>query len=197
MKYSDANKIVKWADDLDGVFTMPDLKVLFAERTEAALYKKLIGLIEEKLLVKVKRGLYATPTTSLAVISNRINPDAYISTGTVLARNMIIGSVPAYKLQAVKVGRPRIYKFDMGIIEHLSIAPDLFFGFSLCDGLKYASSEKAFIDACYYRYKGKRFSFDLDSDINKEALDANLISHYLTKYDERFIRFFRNLWGPL
>lgn len=194
MKYSDANKIVKWADDLDGVFTMSDLKVLFAERTEAALYKKLTGLIEEKLLVKVKRGLYVTPTTSLAVISNRINPDSYISTGTVLARNMIIGSVPAYKLQAVKVGRPRIYQFDMGIIEHLSIAPDLFFGFSLCDGLKYASSEKAFIDACYYRYKGRRFSFDLDSDINKEALNPDLISQYLTKYDERFINFFSGLW---
>ena len=194
MKYDDANKINKWADDLGGVFTMSDLKVLFAERTEAALYKKLTGLIEEKLLVKVKRGLYATPTTSLAVISNRINPDSYISTGTVLARNMIIGSVPAYKVQAVKVGRPRIYKFDMGIIEHLSIAPDLFFGFSLCDGLKYASSEKAFIDACYYRYKGRRFSFDLDSDINKEALNPDLISQYLTKYDERFINFFRSLW---
>ena len=197
MKYSDANKISKWADDLDGVFAMSDLKVLFSERTESALYKKLTGLIEERLLVKVMRGLYATPATSLAVISNRINPDSYISTGTVLARNMIIGSVPAYKIQAIKVGRPRVYKFDTGIIEHLSIAPNLFLGFSLCNGLKYASSEKAFIDACYYRYKGKSFSFDLGSDVDLDALDSTLIAQYLTRYEKRFVMFFRKIWGVL
>ena len=194
MKYSDANKIIKFADELDGVFTMPDLKVLFSERTDAALYKKLVGLIEEKLLVKVMRGLYAVPETSLDIISARIYPDSYISTGTVLARNMVIGSIPAYKLQAVKVGRPRVYEFDMGIIEFLSIAPELFFGFTLFDGIKYASAEKAFIDTCYYQYKGRRFSFDIDSDVNKDSLNSELISKYLTKYDKRFVCFFNKLW---
>jgi len=195
MKYSDVNKINSFADDLGGVFTMSDLKVLFSERTEAALYKKLVGLIEEKLLIKIMRGLYAVPDTPLDIICNRINPDSYISTGTVLARNMIIGSVPARKIEAVKVGRPRVYEFETGIIEYLGIAPGLFFGFDLCDGVRYATSEKAFIDACYYRYKGKLFSFDLDGDINKDALNGELISEYLTKYDKRFVTFFNRLWS--
>ena len=195
MKYSDVDKINRVVADLEGVFTMSDLKVLFSERTESALYKKLRGLVEEGVLIKVMRGLYAIPSASLAVISSRINPDSYISTGTVLARNMIIGSIPARKIEVVKVGRPRVYEFETGIIEYLSIAPELFFGFDVCDGVNYANSEKAFIDACYYRYKGRRFSFDIDSDINKGALNMELISEYLTKYDKRFVTFFNKLWG--
>jgi hypothetical protein len=38
------------------------------------------------MLFKVKRGIYATPEATLAAISNRIEPAAYISTGTVLAQ---------------------------------------------------------------------------------------------------------------
>ena len=195
MKHKDAKKIMTWSDNLEGVFTMPDLKVLFGERSEAALYKILTGLIEEKILVKVKRGLYATPDTSLAFISTRINPCSYISTGTVLAREMIIGSVPERKIQAIKIGTPRIYDFEMGIIEHLTISPRLFFGFDELNGIKYANPEKAFLDVCYFYYKGKRFSFDPDSDINSDALNSELIMKYLPKYDKRFRTFFKKRWN--
>ena len=195
MKFTDANKIARWSDNLNGVFTMSDLKVLFGERTEAALYKKLTGFVNEGLLVKVLRGVYATPDTSLEVISNRINSDSYISTGTVLAQNTIIGSIPGRKVQAVKIGRPKVYEFKMGTIEHLSITSGLFFGFDLINGIKYANPEKAFLDVCYYYYKGKRFSFDLDSDIDRNALDSELIEQYLKKYDKRFITFFRRRWS--
>jgi len=195
MKYIDTKKILEWSKDLNGVFSMSDLKVLFGEVTESALYKKLNALIEEKFLVKVIRGLYATPEASLEEISNRINPASYISMGTVLAKNIIIGSVPGRKVQAVTVGRPRIYECELGIIEHLSIAPRLFCGFQIINGVKYADSEKAFLDTWYFFYKGKQFSFDLDSDINKEALNSLLISKYLKKYDTRFVSFFKRSWN--
>ena len=195
MKYIDTQKILQWSRDLDGVFSMSDLKVLFGEVTESALYKKLNSLIEEKFLVKVIRGLYATPEASLEVISNRLNPSSYISMGTILAKNIIIGSVPSKKVQAVKVGRPRVYECALGTIEHLSIAPGLFCGFKIINGIKYADSEKAFLDACYFFYKGRQFSFDLDSDINKEALNSLLILTYLKKYDTRFVSFFKRSWG--
>lgn len=195
MKHIDTQKILRWSEDLNGIFSMSDLKLLFGEVTESALYKKLNSLVKEKLLVKVIRGLYATPETSLEIISNRINPASYISTGTILAKNMIIGSIPERKIQAVKVGRPRVYECELGTIEHLSIAPGIFCGFKVNNGIKYADSEKAFLDACYFFYKGKRFSFDLDSDINKDALNSLLISTYLRKYDKRFVSFFKRSWS--
>lgn len=194
MKSIDVKNIEKWTSELDGVITMPDLKVLFGGQSEAALFKKLEGALKENVLIKVKRGIYALPGTALEIISARINPDAYISTGTVLASKTIIGSVPARKIQAVKIGRPRIYECEAGIIEHLSINPDLYFGFETINGIKFASAEKAFLDVCYFYYKGKRFSFDPESDVNTGALQAGVISNYLSKYDRRFVSFFRRIW---
>jgi len=194
MKHIDVNKISTWAGELRNVFTMSDLKVLFGNQTEAALYKKLNGFVREGMLIKVMRGIYATPDAALDEISNRINPDAYISTGTVLSRNMVIGSIPAYRVQAMKTGRSRVYKCKLGVVEHLSIPPDMYFGFEMSRGLKYATPEKAFIDCCYLFHKGKSFSFDLDNDVNKDLLRQDVITEYLKKYDRIFVDFFMEMW---
>ena len=70
--------VQEWAEELDGVFTLADLRVVLGDVTEAALYKRLNRLVESETLVKVKRGLYATRDAALAAISNRIEPKAYI-----------------------------------------------------------------------------------------------------------------------
>mgnify|MGYP001476241364 CR=1 FL=1 len=194
MKSSDVKNIEKWASELDGVITLPDLKVIFGGQSEAALFKKLEAAIEDKVLLKIKRGIYALPGTSLEIISSRINPDSYISTGTVLASKAMIGSVPGRKIQAVKIGRPRIFKFETGVIEHLSISPGLFFGFESVNGIRYATPEKAFLDVCYFYFKGRRFSFDPESDVDTTGLNTGAISAYLKKYDVRFVSFFRRIW---
>lgn len=189
------NTVRQWEMDQEGVFCLSDLKVLLDEDSEATLYRKLGALVKAGVLMKVKRGIYATPTASLTTISSRIEPDSYITTGTVLAQKAIIGSVPARKVQAVKIGRPRTYQFEGGIIEHLSIDPRLYFGFISKNGIRFATQEKAFLDVCYFYYKGKRFSFDPASDMNREGLDSKLIANYLEKYDQRFITFFNRIWG--
>jgi len=194
MKSNDVKNIEKWALELDGVITMPDLKVVFGGQSEIALFKKLESAIEDNVLIKVKRGIYALPGTALETISMRINPDAYISTGTVLASKAVIGSVPMRRIQAVKVGSPRIYECEVGIIEHLSISPNLYFGFEIINGIKFATAEKAFLDVCYFYYKGRRFSFDPESDVNTGGLKADVIAGYLSKYNRRFVSFFRRIW---
>jgi hypothetical protein len=194
MKYGDVNNIKAWEADLQGVFTMSDLKILFGKNTEAALYKKLNGFIREGVLIKVMRGLYATPGVSLEVISSRINLDSYISTGTVLARNLIIGSVPARKIQAMKIGRSRVYNCQLGVVEHIAVAPELYFGFEFVGGIRYATPEKAFLDACYLYFKGKKFAFDLDSDVNRDRLRWELLQSYLSRYESQFTEFFNERW---
>ena len=151
--------------------------------------------MEAGTLVKVKRGIYATMEASLASISNRIEPAAYISTGTILAKVAAIGSVPARRIQAVKMGRPRKYSCALGIIEHLSLSPRLYFGFETVGGMLCATAEKAFLDVCYYTYRGRRFSFDPASDVNTSDLRREIVSCYLTKYDGRFVNWFNRIWG--
>jgi len=187
--------VQEWAEELDGVFTLADLRVVLGDVTEAALYKRLNRLVESETLVKVKRGLYATRDAALAAISNRIEPKAYISTGTILARSALIGSVPVRRVQAVKTGRPRVYRCALGVVEHLSVSPQLYVGFSCVDGVLCATPEKAFLDTCYYTYRGKRFSFDPASDVDAARLSRDLIDDYLKKYDRRFVNYFNKVWG--
>lgn len=194
MEMDQYNAVQRWAKELDGVFCLADLKVVLDERADATLFRKLAKLVEAGALIKITRGFYATPTASLVTICSRIEPESYISTGTVLAQKALIGSIPARKVQAVKIGRPRIYQSELGTIEHLSIDPKLYFGFASLNGIRFATPEKAFLDVCYYYYKGKRFSFDPASDINLQGLDFNLVSSYLEKYDKRFVTFFNRIW---
>jgi len=81
-----------------------------------------------------------------------------------------------------------------GVIEHLSIDPKYYFGFESRNGLLWATPEKAFLDVCYYRYKGKMFSFDPASDINYQDLDHSLITDYLARFDQRFVTYFSAIW---
>lgn len=194
MKLKAYKAIERWSSELDGVFTLSDLKAALETRSEPSLYRMLAAMVDEGILIKVKRGIYATPAASLKRISNRIDPAAYISTGTVLAERTVIGSVPARRTQAVKVGRPRTYSCKLGTIEHLSVSPTLYFGFTHESGLLVADAEKAFLDVCYFSYCGHRFSFDPVADVNLSRLDLNKVEFYLESYGSRFITFFKRFW---
>lgn len=180
---------------MDGVLTLSDVRVLFARYSDAAVFKKLEALVCDGVLVKVKRGVYALPSASLAAISQRLARQSYISTGAVLAKTLVIGSVPARRVQAVKVGRPRTYRCAIGIVEHLSVKKELFFGYEVRDGILYATPEKAFLDVCYFLSKGRRFSFDPVTDVNLDLLNPSRIREYLMKYDQRFVSFFQSRWS--
>lgn len=195
MKINDVELLRKLADELDGVLTMSDVRVLFARYSDAAVFKRLEALVGDGVLVKVKRGVYALPSASLAAISQRLARQSYISTGTVLAKALVIGSVPGRRVQAVKVGRPRIYRCAIGIVEHLSVKRELFFGYEVRDGIHYATPEKAFLDVCYFLSKGRRFSFDPITDVNLDRINPSLIREYLTAYDQRFVSFFQSRWS--
>lgn len=195
MKAVDLQRVQAAASELDGILTMPDLKVLFSHFTDAAIFKKLAAMIREGALIKVKPGVYALPTASLAAISQRLAPQSYVSTGTVLAQALAIGSIPARRIQAVKVGRPRIYRCALGVVEHLSVKRELFFGYEARDGICYATPEKAFLDVCYFLSKGRTFSFDPMEDVDMSALDSRRIRKYLRAYDRRFIAFFNARWS--
>lgn len=193
MKADDVKLIEQWASELSGVYTMSDLKVLFGSQSEAALYKKLQAFVGTGILVKVKRGIYARPNASLRAVCARICPDSYVSFGGILADAAIIGSVPGCRVQAVKVGSPRTFTCRLGTIEFLSITPRLFFGFATVNGIRCATPEKAFLDACYFTYKGRNFSFDIDTDVDKSRLDPAVIASSLTKYDRKFLAFYQRI----
>ena len=192
--YNEFNALSK---KLDGVFTIKDLEIVFAEKSSKSLYRVIEELCRSKELMKIKRGIYARTVADLSAIAGRIVPDSYISTETVLARAAIIGSIPAKRIQAIRIGQPRKYKTPIGIIEYLSISPRLYFGFERDKQANWATPEKAFLDCCYYTYKRKTFSIDLTTDVNFERLNQNLIASYLKQYDRRFVSYYTTIWGSV
>ena len=195
MELEKYKQITNWANELGGVLAISDLKVAFNTDSTASLFRAINEFLRAGEFIKIKRGFYATPSAKLSTVAQRLYPKSYISTGTVLAKEALIGSIPAKKIQSVKVGLPRIFECELGTIEFLSIAPKLYFGFRNINGELVATPEKAFLDVCYYYYKGKTFSFDPQSDIAYDELDQKVLSNYLPKYDKRFLTYYKKKWG--
>ena len=173
-----------------GVFSIAELKNLIDPLNKAVLYRILKNLEDADIIKFFCRGFYVTGDFDIQVLSQRICAQSYISFGTVLAKNLIIGSVPKYRIQAVKKGQSRAYQNSEYRIEHFGIKPELFAGYVNINGIKIATPEKAFLDVLYYYQKGMKFSFDIYTDIDYETLDRQKIEEYLMLYkNKKFVSF--------
>lgn len=190
----DIDTLRMWKGSQRSIFTSNDLKIIFSSKSELSLSRQIRRWVASGKIIKIKNGLYCLPDCSLAEISTRLCPSSYISTDWVLAQKAVIGTVPANRVQAVKIGRPKNFSFALGKIQYLSIKPELFFGFDWQDGVAYATLEKAFLDVCYFTYKRNSFPFDPYSDIDLQRLNKTTINQYLQNYDKRFVSFFKNAW---
>jgi len=185
-----SQSLQKFSASQGGVFSIAELKNLISPNNKAILYRIIKCLEEAAVLRLFCRGFYVTEDFDIQILSQRICADSYISFGSVLAKNLIIGSTPEYRIQAVKKGQSRVYQNSEYRIEHFGITPELFTGYENINGVKVATPEKAFLDVLYYYQKGMKFSFDIYSDIDYNALDRRKIKQCLTLYkNKRFISF--------
>src|SRR3989339_939016 len=191
---SDILRVQQLSPVLNGVFKLSDLQIVLASRNLKTLHNRITRLIKTGLLKRCRNGIYTAEGFSRETLSIRINPDAYFSLGTVLAANALIGTTPEKRLYAVKTGRSRCFKHADLVIEHLGISEALYFGFTEIQGVKYADSEKAYLDTLYYYMKGRRFSFNPMIDVDIRRLNRSRMNRYLTFYkNNRFVKFCRNL----
>jgi len=177
-------------DPQRGVFSKADLQTAFAQRHPAAFVRRVNVLLEHGILRRFCRGWYVTEGLDLATLSQRLAPKSYVSFSTVLARKLIVGPSPEEKIVAVKVGRPRRYASDGLVIEHVSVNKELFFGFSVQEGVCFADAEKAFLDTLYFHLRGRRYPFDIYSDMAVDRLDEGKVREYLRRYrNPKFVAF--------
>jgi hypothetical protein len=180
-----------------GVFSKADLQTAFAERHPAAFVRRVNVLLEHGALRRFCRGWYVTEGFDLATLSQRLAPESYVSFSTVLARNLIIGPSPEGRIVAVKVGRPRRYADGDDVIEHVSVTEDLLFGYSAIDGVRSADAEKAFLDTLYFHLRGRRYPFDIFSDMAVDRLDHDRVADYLARYrNPKFVVFAEGVLAP-
>jgi len=176
--------------DLGGVFTYADLAVICNCSDTTRLPRYIRQLEEAGTLKKFMRGFYVTQAFDPRILSQRICPESYLSFETILSKNMIIGTIPTFRISAVKLGRSKIYRSQEITVEHLATSEKTFFGFYDKGGVKEADSEKALIDTLYFYQKGRKPSFELYSDLNIVKLNQELIHQYLESYkNPKFLKF--------
>lgn len=186
----DFKLLQKWSEQMGGVYSTSDLSSLLNENSPVGLNRRIRRLEENKVISRFIRGYYTVGDFDAQVLSARLNKNSYISLGTVLAQELVIGSVPARTLYAVKTGRNRTYRNKDFSLQYLGIAPHLFFGFQSRDGVNIATPEKAFLDTLYFYQKGQKYSVDIFTDIDVTRLDRAVITEYLKRYNNpRFISF--------
>lgn len=173
-----------------GTFSTADLHTALAEPHPAAFKRRIRALLDLEVLLRFTRGFYVTEEFELSVLSQRIAPSSCISFETVLARNLVIGTNPDRRIVATKEGRTRRYAARGFEIEHVGISPHLSFGGECVDGVRYANSEKAVLDVLYFHLRGRRYAFDLFSDMNLRKLSRKRLRDYLGHYrNPKFVTF--------
>lgn len=196
MKYIIENQfvILKLAALHQGVFSTQDLKNILPRSDSVTLYRAIQDLENHKILKNFVRGFYITPQFNLNALSQRLCEKSYISFGNVLAKELLIGSIPQHSVYAIKIGKNRRYKNLVGEIIHLGVAPRYFFGFTVRDGVAFADKEKAFLDTLYFYQKGFKFSFNVYQDININLLDRKKTEKYLECYrNPKFVQFVKGV----
>lgn len=185
----------------NGVFETSELKQVFQVGNIVALNQKLKPYLRSGILRRFCRGYYVTQRFGLEALSQKISPSSVISFGNVLAREMLIGSIPHHTVYAVKPGPSRTYSTaNLGTVVHFGFSAAtsgklLSFGKTWKGGVCYADKERAFLDTLYFHQRGNRFSFNVYSDIRLDLLDQNKIKKYLRHYKNP--KFHKFVWGVL
>ncbi|MCB9508518.1 MAG: hypothetical protein H6697_12750 [Myxococcales bacterium] len=177
-----------------GVFSKADLQTALGEKHPAAFARRIRALEEIGTLRRFVRGWYVAEEFDLPTLSQRLAPRSYISFGTALARELLVGSAPPRQVMAAKVGPARRYAALGCEIIHVGIAPHLDFGHRRIDGVAWADAEKAVLDVLSFHLRGRRYVFDIHSDIAFDKLDMQRVRDYLRLYrNPRFVAFARGL----
>jgi len=191
---ADAQLVRYLGADQGGVYSKADLQTTFGEPHPAAFVRRVQRLLDHGILRRFCRGWYIGETFDLPTLSQRLAPESYISFGTVLAREFIIGTSPDRHIVAVKTGRPRRYACEGYVIEHVSVTEELLFGYLRINEVRYADAEKALLDTLYFHLRGRRYPFDIYSDISLGKFDQERIRDYLNRYrNPKFITFVKGL----
>jgi hypothetical protein len=194
MNMEDAGRVEAVRAAQRGVFTKTDLQVLLGERHPAAFTRRIQALVRAGVLRRFVRGIYVHSEFDMPTLSQRLAADSYISFGNVLARHLVIGTRPEHQLLAAKPGRAHVYRSLDLEIAHLHIAPHLDFGHSVENGVRWADAEKAALDTLYFHLRGRRYPFDIYSDIDIARLDKARLTAYLSRFrNPKFATFARGV----
>lgn len=160
--------------------TVADLgKILGLKR--ASLYVTLHRLVRYGVLERLRRGVYhlALRPADVPRIANLLYMPSYLSFESALARYGILSQIP-YAVTFATTRRSKRMTLGGTAVEFHQLRRDLFFGYSLENGLYVAEPEKALLDELYLVRRGKA-SLEL-SELRLDDLSLEKALAYATRF---------------
>ncbi len=142
-----------------GVFSTADLAVLLDRNEPARLTEAIRVLLRDRLLLKVRRGLYVDRLNGYRpeIVGQRWLAPAYLSLEAGLDRHGLCATgIAAYtyvtcRLISQNALARRMFDGHQFVYRH--VARHLFFGYRSADGVRVAEPEKAVLDFLYFIFK--------------------------------------------
>ena len=161
-------------------FTLADLEKVLGQR-RPGLYVTLNRLVGRGVLTRLRRGAYQVvfQSPALARAANTLVYPSYLSFESALSHYGILSQTP-YVLTFAITQRTRRLRLGEAEVQYHRLKADLFFGYTVADGLYVAEPEKALLDQAYLAARGL-------SSIAWDELDlASLDPARLRDYAGRF-----------
>ncbi len=143
---------------------------------------RLNRLVKAQVLVRLSRGMYVLPgriAGAESAANNAVYP-SYISFQYALAKLGIISEVP-YIMEFATTKSTRKRKIGSVEAVYRKLKKELFFGYSIKNGLFAAEPEKAFLDTMYMKLYGKEAGFD-PAKVDFKKLDKKKLVKYAGKF---------------
>ena len=174
-------RLVQFLSRLDKPYlTVADLeKILGLER--ASLYVTLSRLVRYGVLERPRRGVYqlALRPGDVSRMANLLYAPSYLSFESALARYGILSQIP-YTLSFATTRRSKRMTLGAAVVEFHQLRHDLFFGYTLEQGVYVAEAEKALLDELYLIRRGKT-SLPLD-DLRLTDLSSEKLLTYAVRF---------------
>jgi len=162
-------------------FTISQIYKYFPDENITTLTKQLSRLVENKQLIRIKRGLYVFSDRDIddLELAYLIYQPSYISLETALNIYGLIPDIPAQTTSITTI-TPNTFQTIRGSFSYSSVERKLFFGFGVIENKKnnciyqIAEPEKALLDWIYIR-KLKDLT---DSRLDANSLDMVKINRY-------------------
>lgn len=161
-------------------FTVADIEKILGSKRDV-LYVTLNRLVGNGTLIRLKRGVYAPEFQSFEFekTANELYYPSYISFESALSRYGILSQIP-YSVTFATSKPTKKLTLNGREIEYRQLKNELFFGYTLQDGIYIAEPEKAVLDQLYLISKG-RISGEL-REWSFFGIDKKKLFDYMKKF---------------
>ena len=182
--------LLRLGKNVGGVFSLMELSSVFGENNRVSLHNIVNKFIKSGNLKRYCREIYTIANFDYAVLSAKVRQNSYVSLASALAMHRLIGTESPFQVFCIVQSKAAYYR-GLPNISYYSLAKKLYFGFAPNKkGVLIAEPEKAVLDTLYFYLHGKKFYFNIFSDINYNLLNKKRFFTYLELYNNSKFRTF-------